>query len=292
MTSMVEDRRPIASWPGGARMAVAITFAFEAWEGKTVSSGYFSPFPADLLDRGVRDHLTHSWGDYGGRTGIWRLLRVMRAEGVKGTCLANTLAMQRFPEAARTVVQEGHELAGHSRAQDLQLARLSRDEQRQVIRDSVLVSKELTGKRVIGWMGPAARGSDDSLALLIDEGFLWHADCADADLPYLMRLESGEIVAIPYTSFDINDMNIYLGGRHAPDEYIKLFKNSFDVQYAESESGPSLIQATMHAHLFGRPFGAYALQAIVRYARSHSGVWFATRREIAEWWSSRRRAET
>lgn len=269
-------------------MAVAITFAFEAWEGGTVSAGYFSAFPADLLARGVRDHMTHSWGDYGGRTGIWRLLRVMEDEGVKGTCLANTLAMLRFPEAARAVVREGHELAGHSRAQDLQLARLSRDEQREVIRESVRTSEDLTGQRVVGWMGPAARGSDDSVELLIEEGFVWHADCADADLPYLMRLGSREIVAIPYTSFDVNDMNIYLGGRHAPEEYVDLFKRSFDVQYAESRSGPALIQATVHAHLFGRPFGAYALQAIVRYAKGHRGVWFATRREIAEWWSSHR----
>ena len=33
-----------------------------------------------------------------------------------------------------------------------------------------------------------------------------------------------------------------------------------------------------------------ALEGIIRYAKTHPGVWFATRRQIAEWWLSRRRA--
>jgi hypothetical protein len=37
---------------------------------------------------------------------------------------------------------------------------------------------------------------------------------------------------------------------------------------------------------YGHPFGAWAYDQVIRYAKGFQNVWFATRRQIAEWYLS------
>ena len=90
----------LPAWPNGARIAVMITVMFESWpEGKGPPYGPM----ASSLREGILDLQSVSWANYGGRTGIWRLMRLFEQHGVKATICANAKSLERFPDRKSVV---------------------------------------------------------------------------------------------------------------------------------------------------------------------------------------------
>jgi OHCU decarboxylase len=66
-----------------------------------------------------------------------------------------------------------------------------------------------------------------------------------------------------------------------------MLRDSFDMLYAEGEAGaPKMLSIGLHCRLIGRPGRAAALKRAIDHFRSHEGVWFATRLQIAEHWAA------
>ena len=91
-------------WPHGARLAVALSGNLEAWTEtpdpkmrKTHHVGGSNPITAEDA-RCQYDFRTASENDYGGRTGIWRILRILKKHGLKASFNINGLAAIRYPE--------------------------------------------------------------------------------------------------------------------------------------------------------------------------------------------------
>jgi len=60
-------------WPNNERMAVLVTVMFEVWsEGKAPP---YSPMTTSLKP-GTPDLLGISWSQYGGKTGVWRFIKI------------------------------------------------------------------------------------------------------------------------------------------------------------------------------------------------------------------------
>ena len=114
--------------------------------------------------------------------------------------------------------------------------------------------------------------------LLAEAGYRWHGDVFDSDLPYVQEFDGAKIVAIPLAT-DVNDMPFMKYGN--PPE---LMRRSFDenLAIARQARGPSVIDVTVHAHIFGRPRGACIFRDIVRTAANSPDVWLATRRQMAD----------
>ncbi len=55
-----------------------------------------------------------------------------------------------------------------------------------------------------------------------------------------------------------------------------------NLEAARAGHAPALVDVTVHAHIFGRPRGAYYYEKIIERAASCDDVWIATRAEIAE----------
>src|SRR6187200_1453924 len=112
----------IAHWPKNERLAVMVTIMFEVWsEGKAPP---YSPLTT-ALKPGTPDLLGISWSQYGGRTGIWRLKRIMDECSVAVTVCLNARAAELCPEAVKGLFASGHEIAAHSYTQDLVLPYLT-----------------------------------------------------------------------------------------------------------------------------------------------------------------------
>ena len=78
----MDSRTQPMKWPNGARVAVMATVMYEAWpEGKGPPYGPM----ASALREGTLDLQSVSWANYGGRTGIWRLLRLFKAFDIRAT---------------------------------------------------------------------------------------------------------------------------------------------------------------------------------------------------------------
>lgn len=274
-------------WPGGARIAVTLTVAFEYWEGPYVETGYHDgpplAVPEEVLAAGYRDLATLSWQEYGGRRGMPRLLDIVDRHDVPVTTVVSGLAVERYPDVIRAYAASGHEICAHSWAQDVRTYQLDEDEERRNIERCRDVIRETTGTAPVGWISPSAQASPVTPRLLQESGYRWHGDCSDDDIPYFLPVaDAGHLVAIPY-QYDLNDLKVYVKGMNHAGVYVKWFKQKFDVLYREGRTAPKMVNATVHAALYGRPYGSWAVEEIIKYAKGLPDVWFATRAQIAEW---------
>lgn len=265
----------LAPWPKGAKIAVMVTVMFESWpEGKGPPYGPM----ASSLREGTLDLQSISWANYGGRTGIWRLLRLFDKFGIKATIAANAKSIERFPEAARELVRQGHEIAGHSYTQDVFLPYLSEGEEQALIRRCAQIIEAVSGFKPVGWASPRMTPSPHTARFLAEDGYLWHGDYHDTDLPYVLTEGKGRharrLVALPHSDFTDNRVM-----RGSPRDFYAVYKDTFDYLY--NQEPQSLLNLTLHTHFGARPPLAAMLHEILGYMQGFDGVWFARHDEMA-----------
>jgi hypothetical protein len=135
--------------------------------------------------------------------------------------------------------------------------------------------------RVTGWMSPHACNSPRSPRLLAEAGYIWHGDCHDDDLPALLDIEgrAEPLVSIPLT-FDISDLAHCVRHGQAPSALIDQLRVQLE-RATVADRQPFLIDVTAHAHVFGRPAGAWVFDTMMKLALGRKDVWITTRSEIA-----------
>lgn len=274
-------------WPNKARVAIVLTVATE-WSEDVVGGGRGSGFPMlpDFPKNAVCkiDFPQASMWEYGGKVGVWRIIELLNRYEVKGSFVTNGIVADRWPEAARAMAEGGHEIIAHGYDQGVLLCTLNPEEERTVIKKTVAAIKNTTGIAPVGWVSPAYRSTTNTAKFLLDEGFISLSDYHDDDLPYIIPVDGRKLVIVPHCS-EINDFRYFLG--FTPMQIFEFFKDYFDVLYEEGRTHPKMMNLATHPYLSGRPHRTKALEAIIKYAKSFPGVWFAKREEIARWWLER-----
>jgi peptidoglycan/xylan/chitin deacetylase (PgdA/CDA1 family) len=265
-------------WPKGEKLAMSVGLAFEAFE-------HHSQFSTSSAVSGNKvNHFSLSYADYGWKAGVWRLLEVMDRYGLKANMSTSGLAAERHPNVVAAVYKAGHELNGHGWVND----HVARDDDETAehaeIKRCTKAIKDAAGAPPVGWTGPGSTGSKNTLSILKAEGYLWNGDDASDDLPFIRDTDHGPMVMMPRTNLPQNDLTMWLAPRNPPSILWEGFRNTFDTLYAEGEAGkPKWMEITLHCHIAGRP----SLQPVIRqcldYAKQHDNIWFARRRDIAEW---------
>jgi peptidoglycan/xylan/chitin deacetylase (PgdA/CDA1 family) len=273
-------KQPTWVWPNGKRIAVVFNVCLEAWsDGKAPG---ISPM-GNPLPSGVLDTMAISWAAYGVAVGIHRLMDAFARHGAKASVMVNAIIAERSPDTVKAIAERGHEVLSHSYTMDVIPALLSDAEERNNIARCTALLAAASGKPVRGWLSPRGTSRTETPRLLAEAGYRWYGDVFDSDLPYVKKAGNGTIVAIPLGT-DVNDMPFMKYGNPP-----KLMLESFDENLTvarDHATGPSMIDVTAHAHIFGRPRGAYYYEKIIALATSAPDVWLATRAEIAEHVSS------
>jgi peptidoglycan/xylan/chitin deacetylase (PgdA/CDA1 family) len=226
-----------------------------------------------------------SYGDYGRKAGIWRLLDLLDEFNVKGNMSTNGLSAERFPDVVRAVSDAGHEVNGHGWVNDIVQSDEDDAAEREEIRRCTRVLTEASGGvKPVGWTSPGSIGSKNTYEILVDEGYLWNGDDASDDLPFLKPTSKGPIVVMPRTNIFHNDLIMWIAGRNPPSILWDGFKDTFDELYSEGQDGaPKWTEITLHAHMAGRPTMIPTVRKCLAYAKQHDSVWFARRKDIAQW---------
>lgn len=260
------------AWPNGARIAVVVTCLLENW-----SDGKGPPFSVQTtaLKPGTPDRAAALWGTYGGRAGVWRLLKILDENRIPSTFVANARSLELNPEAAAQIVKSGHEIAGHSYTQDTILAYLSADEEKAVIDRCIGIIEKTAGGRPKGWLSPVVSPSADTERLLIERGFQWYGDYNNIDLPCRVTTPHGTIVAIPHTDFA--DHRVL---RQSPRDWLDVYMDTFDYLYQNEPT--AYLNVTVHCHFGGRPLMAAVIDKALKYMRGFPGVWFVRHDELAQ----------
>ena len=263
----------LPSWPNGARVAVLVSVLLEAWaDGR--SPGYFPR--TTPLKAGQTDRAGSRWSEYGGKEGIWRLVKILDNRGVKASVFCNALAAERYPDAIKQIVGSGHRVQGHGYAQNQYLMDFSPEEQHATIRKCLDILEEKSGNRPEGWMTPVYGGDQHTIDFLVQEGLKWHCDALDLSLPRRETTASGHIVAIPWSEFVDNRVL-----KSNPRDYFEVYQNQFN--YHQEQEPLGLVHLACHSHFGGRPLVANIFDKILAFFGGHKNVWYPSPTELAQW---------
>jgi len=263
-------------WPGGRQVAVIFNIAYEGWsDGVAPGVGPMgNPLPPGVVDtNGV------SWGAYGMQRGIHRLLGVLDRTGVRASIMVSGVLATRTPDVLTAMVAAGHEIVGHSLAQEIIAAGLTAEEDAEVVKRTTSLLAGASGIRPRGWISPRGTPGSDTARHLLDAGYEWHGDVFDDDRPYLQMFEKGTLVAIPLT-IEINDLPHAMRFGRSPRQFIESFDDQLAYALAH-EREALIIDVTAHAHVYGRPAGAWAFETIAAAAKARDDIWVATRGDVA-----------
>ena len=260
-------------WPNGARVAVAIAAMFEAW-----GDGHWPVGQAQrtTVRSGVKDNQAITWGDYGGESGVWRLVRLFNHAGIPATFCCSGRAAEIYPEAVAEIARSGHDIAGHGYTQDELLAHLEPERQRDVIRRSLDVLEATSGQRPRGWISPVLAWTEHTDEFLAAEQVVWRGDANNIDLPRRVMTPRGAIVHIPYSEY-ADYRVLWL----SPQQYFDTYASTFE--YLREREPMSLLVLALHCHFGGRPLMVAMLDRLLRHFSDSKEVWFARHSQLATW---------
>jgi len=282
---------PDAAWPGGARVAISLVLNYEEGgencilHGDAASEAFLSDVAGAAPWPGQRHWNMESIYEYGARAGFWRLHRLFTGLGLPITIYGVATALARNPEQVAAMVSAGWEIASHG-LKWVEHRDMPEDEERRQIAEAIRLHSEVVGAPPRGWY--TGRCSVNTVRLTAETGaFDWISDTYDDDLPYWKRVGDRNQLVIPYT-LEANDMRFATSPGWIDGEmFFQYLKDSFDTLYAEGlEGAAKMFSIGLHNRLIGRPGKVAGLKRFLDYARSHEGVWFATRGQIAAHWAA------
>jgi allantoinase len=279
---------PQAQWPGGARVALQFVINYEEGgenailHGDAASETFLSEIIGAVPFVGKRHMSMESIYEYGTRAGFWRLLRLFEGRRLPVTFFAIAMALERHPDAARAMVEQGHEIAGHG-WRWIDYRDIDEATERAHMARAVASIAALSGQRPLGWY--TGRTSENTARLVAEEGgFLYDADSYADDLPYWTQIAGRAQLVVPYT-LDANDMRFATAqGFNAGDQFFAYLRDSFDVLYEEGASMPKMMSVGLHCRIAGRPGRLAALQRFLDHVERHDKVWICRRVDIARHW--------
>lgn len=263
-----------ATWKGEAKVAVAISFDSDH---ETSTLRYGDNSPGRL-----------SQGQYGGRVAIPRIRRMLEKYSIPATFFVPAVVAKIYPDEQRALVAEGHEIGIHGWIHELNSELPPQDEREMMLR-AADVLEQISGFRPVGMRTPSWDFSQHTLSICREMGLHYDSSLMADDDPYEL-LEDGEptgMVELPVEW--IRDDAVYfnmdrfsaLRPYTAPSAVLEVFKAEFDGALAEG----GLFLLTLHPHISGHRSRMPVLEELIRYIRSHTGVWFATHSDIAAYCS-------
>jgi len=282
------ENPPAANWPNGAKIAVQIVLNYEEGgennilHGDPASEAFLSEITGAQPWPGQRHWNMESLYEYGSRAGFWRVHRMLSDLPITVYGVATALA--RAPDQVAAMQRAGWEIASHG-LKWIEHKDMAEDEERAQIAEAVRLHTEVTGTPPRGWY--TGRCSNNTVRLAAETGqFAYVADSYADDLPYWVKAGGRDQLIMPYT-MDCNDMRFGIqAGFTNGAQFESYLKDSFDYLYEEgSEGRPAILSIGLHCRIVGRPGRAAALRRALEHMKSHEGVWFATRLEIAEHWA-------
>jgi len=279
---------PDPKWPGGARLALEFCLAYETGSENSILHG--DARSEDMLTdihglpaiQGARSMLAESTFEFGSRVGFWRLLRLLEERGILASILAVAQGLERTPEAARAMIDGGHEVVSHGwRWIDYQ--HVPEAEEREHIARSVSAIERLCGERPLGWL--TGRPGPNTRRLVAEEGgFLYDQDCLNDELPQWVEVSGRPHLVLPY-SYETND-NAFSGrqGFSTGLEFCTYLTEAFDFLYAEGGNRPRMMTVAVHDRLTGRPGRASGFARFLDHVVRKKDVWICRGVDVARHW--------
>jgi len=275
---------PQVTWPGGARVAVAVTVHYVEGSERAIGNG--DPFRETgwyAPDRTAeRDLAVETMWEYGARAGLWRLLDVLEEYRIAATFFASAVALEKNPDAARALRPRGHEVAAYGyRYEDPR--DFTRDQEAERIALAVESITRTTGERPVGWYSRTSPSIHTRELLVAEGGFVYDSDSYADDLPYWTPVAGGRHLVVPTTLAD-SDLHFEDKWFGSPSDFERQLTSTFDRLHQEGATSPKLMTIGLHPYVGGHPGRVQALTNALDHIADVGGAWFARRADIARCW--------
>jgi len=258
------------TWKNGARCAVALSFD--------------SDHETNELRDGGESIGRLSWGQYGNRRGVPRILETLKAADVPATFFVPAVAALLHPDEQKRVIAEGHEIGLHGWIHEVN-TKVPPEKERELHLRAADTLEKITGIRAVGMRTPSWDFSAVTLEIERELGLLYDSSLMADDDPYEL-VENGEptgMVELPVEWIRDDavyfNMNRFTAHRPytPPPAVLDIFKREFDRAYQEG----GLFLLTMHPHVSGYRSRIFILEELIRHIKQHDDLWFGTHADIA-----------
>ena len=257
-------------WPGGARVAVLISFDADNETVQGLRDGTVSIGPL-------------SQGEYGHRVALPRVLALLEAEGVPASFFFPAWSLKIAPHQAEMIQESGHhEIAVHGWIHERNSA-LDGETERRLLQMAMQTVEEIAGVRPVGYRAPSWNFSPNTLDIVQDLGFLYESSLMADDRPYEI-VANGEptgVVELP-VDWILDDAPLFnpLGDRYSPPrDVMQVWIDEFDKAWEEG----TMFLLTLHPHISGHRSRIVALEGLIDHIQAKGGAWFATHEQAARY---------
>lgn len=261
------------SWPNGAKVAVALSFDFDA-ETNALRDMILSP--------GL-----FSQGEYAARVAIRRILALLDEYDISASFFVPAVTVLLHQDVMKAIVAKGrHEIGMHGWIHERN-SLLREEEERVLMQKSFDTLKEWTGRAPVGIRTPSWDFSLSTLNLIKELGLLYDSSLMADDRPYEL-LEDGKpsgIVELP-VEWLLDDYPYFGFSRYSsirpqikPMDVLAIWAAEFEKACEEG----TLFVLTMHPKYIGHRSRIVMLENLIQYMQSHENVWFATHEDIARY---------
>ncbi len=260
------------TWKDGARCAVAFSFD--------------SDHETSELRDGGKSIGRMSWGQYGNRVGVPRILKLLDSHDVKATFYVPAVVALLHPDEQRRIVAEGHEIGIHGWIHELNSV-LPYEAERDLMLRSAETLEKISGQRPVGLRTPSWDFSPNTLRIEKEMGLAYDSSLmADEDC-YELVLDGAPtgIVELP-VEWVRDDAVYFMMNRFSslrpytpPTDVLDIFRRELDAAYEDG----GIFQLTCHPHIIGYRSRIWIIDELIRHAKGLGDVWFATHAEIAAW---------
>jgi peptidoglycan-N-acetylglucosamine deacetylase len=258
-----------ASWPGGNRVAVALSFDVD---NATVA-----------LSQGNLDYEVLSRGEYGAVDGLPRILRLLDAQQVPASFFIPAVSALLHPQMIPDILaRKVHEIGVHGWIHERLPVLNDEQEELRLLNQSIETLTKAIGKRPVGYRAPSWKFSRFTLKQIVDAGFLYDSSLMASDDGYEVNLDGKPTGLVELPIERIVDDAPYFGAADgsmpSAEHVLEVFQAEFDVAWEER----GLYVLTMHPHYMGHRSRVAVLDRLIRHMKGKPGVWFATHEDIAK----------
>ena len=269
---------PAFSWPDGKRIAVMVTFDYDA-EFLRMSRAKSKGTSIGFTD--------FSRGQDGPHEGLARCLDMLDTMNIKSTFFVPGAVIETYRDTVEEIHRRGHELACHG-YQHESSPELTREEMEEILDKSESLLFDITGKKPAGHRAPESVLQDFMPELLAKRGYLYSSSMKDCDWAYLWEKDGKELplVELP-NDITMDDFTYYYFTFSDPAvrcmypnrEVYGNWKQEFDALALE---GNKIFILKLHPQMIGRASRIGMVGELIAYMQDH-GAWIATCEEVARY---------
>ncbi|HXP20643.1 MAG TPA: polysaccharide deacetylase [Streptosporangiaceae bacterium] len=269
MTDAMNSEAVFPAWPGGADVAVALTFDVD---GEAPWLGEGPEYSRRLTMR--------SMGRFGPARGLGRILGLLARSDIPATFYVPGHTADHHPVAVPAILAGGHEV-GHHGYLHLASDGLDAAGQREEL-ERGLSALDRRGVRPVGYRSPGWEIVPETLSMLAELGFCYDSSLMADDRPYWETSGDRPLLEIPghwsLCDWPYFGWTPYHGGLLAdPAAVERIWLDEYESARQERRA----VTYTMHPEAIGRGYLLSMLERVISAMRDLGRPWFATHAQIA-----------